>query len=119
MMKAIRKFLGMEKFEWPVEPDEFYKLRPILESHLSGGFCMGNAINFHESDGSGYEFLADQVIKLDGANPQIAARLLNGLIRWKRYDQNRQEKMKQQLDRVLQTPKLSPGCYEIATKGLA
>ena len=86
---------------------------------LIGGFCMGNAINYHATDGSGYEFLADQVIKLDSANPQIAARLLNGLIRWKRYDQNRQEKMKQQLDRVLQTPKLSPGCHEIATKGLA
>lgn len=86
---------------------------------LIGGFCMGNPINFHAPDGGGYEFLADQVIKLDGTNPQIAARLLNGLIRWKRYDQSRQAIMKQQLDRVLQTPMLSPGCYEIATKGLA
>jgi aminopeptidase N len=80
---------------------------------------MGNAINFHAADGSGYEFLASQVMQLDSANPQIAARLLSGLIRWKRYDQDRQSKMKAQLERVLNMPTLSSGCNEIASKGLA
>ncbi len=101
-----------------LEHESFDIKNPNKVRALIGGFCMGNAINFHAPDGSGYVFLADQVIHLDSANPQIAARLLNGLIRWKRYDQNRQEIMKKQLGRVLQTPKLSPGCYEIATKGL-
>ncbi|MCK4951869.1 MAG: DUF3458 domain-containing protein, partial [Gammaproteobacteria bacterium] len=102
-----------------LEHESFDIRNPNKVRALIGGFCMGNPINFHAADGSGYKFLADQVIKLDSANPQIAARLLNGLIRWKRYDLNRQKIMKSQLDWVLQTPKLSPGCYEIATKGLA
>ncbi len=37
---------------------------------LIGAFAGQNLINFHAADGSGYRFLADLVIQLNGFNPQ-------------------------------------------------
>jgi aminopeptidase N len=85
---------------------------------LIGRFCAGNLINFHAADGSGYRFLGDQVLQLDSLNPQIAARLVQNLSRWKRYDEKRQHLMKQQLQRILDKQDLSKDVYEIASKSL-
>ena len=41
MIKTIRRLLGMEKFEMPREPVEFTYIRPVIESHISGSWCMG------------------------------------------------------------------------------
>ncbi|HWV08919.1 MAG TPA: aminopeptidase N, partial [Pseudomonas sp.] len=49
---------------------------------LIGAFAGQNLVNFHQIDGSGYRFLADQVITLNALNPQIASRLLAPLTRW-------------------------------------
>ncbi|MFT7129458.1 MAG: aminopeptidase N, partial [Gammaproteobacteria bacterium] len=40
---------------------------------LIGSFCSQNSVNFHQTDGRGYQFLANQIIVLDGINPQIAS----------------------------------------------
>ena len=83
-----------------------------------GRFCQGNTINFHRIDGSGYRFLSDQVIKLDAINPQIAARLVSALIRWRRFDANRQRLMQDELTRIEKTDNLSKDVYEIVSKAL-
>ncbi len=85
---------------------------------LIGRFCAGNLINFHAADGSGYQFLGDQVLELDSLNPLIAARLVQNLSRWKRYDEKRRQMMKQQLERILGKEGLSKDVYEIASKSL-
>ena len=84
---------------------------------LIGAFCH-NPIHFHAVDGTGYRFVADQVIELNKLNPQIAARLLGGFTRWCKYDASRQELMREQLNRVLACEDISPDVYEIATKSL-
>jgi aminopeptidase N len=89
------------------------KIRSVI-----GVFCNSNPVNFHREDGSGYQFLADNVITLDKLNPQIAARLLTPLTKWRRYSGERQEAMRQQLANVLATPELSRDTYEIASKSL-
>ncbi|MCP5420275.1 MAG: aminopeptidase N [Gammaproteobacteria bacterium] len=86
---------------------------------LIGAFCHSNPVRFHAGDGSGYAFLGDQVVALNGLNPQIAARLMGALTRWRKYDANRQELMQAQLERILKTPDLSSDVYEIASKTLA
>ena len=86
---------------------------------LVGVFCQGNPARFHDPGGEGYLFAGDQVLALDPFNPQVAARLLGSLSRWRRYDPDRQELMKTQLRRILKAPGLSPDCYEIALKSLA
>ena len=76
-------------------------------------------MNFHAADGSGYDFLAEQVIAIDAMNPQIAARLMGALGRWKRFDANRQALMQTQLERIVSTGSLSKDTFEIASKTLA
>jgi aminopeptidase N len=86
---------------------------------LIGAFCHGNPLRFHAADGSGYRFLGDQIIALDGTNPQVAARLAAALSRWRRHDGARRELMQQQLERILGASSLSRDTYEVASKSLA
>ncbi len=71
---------------------------------LVGAFAQGNPARFHAADGAGYRFLADQVLALDPRNPQVAARLLIPLSRWRRYDAGRQALMKGELARIAAAP---------------
>ncbi|NKB54955.1 MAG: aminopeptidase N [Alphaproteobacteria bacterium] len=87
---------------------------------LIGAFCNSNQFRFHATDGSGYAFLADQILRLDPLNPQVAARLLAPLGPWRRFDAARQKLMKAQLQRILDIGnRLSMDVYEIASKSLA
>ncbi len=86
---------------------------------LIGRFCLGNIAQFHNSDGSGYQFLAEQVLSLDKLNPQIAARLIQGFSQWRNYNDNRQQMMKQNLDKIISEDGLSKDVYEIVSKTLA
>jgi len=90
------------------------KLRALI-----GAFCSTNHINFHVSTGEGYQFLADQVLVLNRANPQIAARMLTPFTKWRRYDSKRQDHIKAQLERILESKELSRNVFEIASKTLA
>ncbi|MBU0995846.1 MAG: aminopeptidase N [Proteobacteria bacterium] len=85
---------------------------------LMGMFCMSNPFYFHASHGEGYQFLADIVIELDSINPSMAARLSAGFNKWNRYDENRKQQMKKELERIKATPSLSKGVYEIVTRAL-
>jgi aminopeptidase N len=85
---------------------------------LIGAFCHFNPLRFHAPDGSGYVFLSAQVLALNALNPQVAARLLNAFTRWRKYDENRQTLMHEQIQRILRAPNLSPDVYEVARKSL-
>ena len=50
-----------------------------------GSFARRNLAGFHASDGSGYALLAEQILRLDRSNPQLAARLVDPFSRWRRY----------------------------------
>ena len=90
------------------------KIRALISS-----FCNANAINFHADAGIGYQFLADQIIQLNIQNPQIASRLLTPLTKWKKYNPERQQRMKAQLERILAEPNLSKDVFEVVSKSLA
>lgn len=85
---------------------------------LIGVFCQSNYINFHNKNGSGYKFLGDQVIKIDKLNAQLAARLLEPLTHWKKFDKQRQTLMLEQLKRIKRESKISKDVYEIVSKSL-
>jgi aminopeptidase N len=84
---------------------------------LIGSFANANPLRFHAADGSGYAFLREQVLALDPANPQVAARLLRAIARWRRYDAGRQDKMRAVLEAVVAAG-VSKDLYEIASKSL-
>ncbi|SHH28519.1 aminopeptidase N [Hydrocarboniphaga daqingensis] len=54
------------------------RLRAVL-----GTFWRENLRAYHRADGAGYRLLGDQIAHLDRSNPQIAARLCDGLLGWK------------------------------------
>ena len=86
-------------------------------SALIGAFASNPTV-FHAKDGSGYDFIAEQTIAVDKINPQVAANLPVALGAWKKYDPERQEKMKAALEKIINTPNLSPNTYEIVSKSL-
>ena len=90
------------------------KLRSLI-----GVFAGTNPTQFHAEDGSGYAYLGDWIIRLNEQNPQVASRLLTPLTRWKRYPEAKQIPMREQLQRLLAEPKLSPDVYEVVSKSLA
>jgi aminopeptidase N len=90
-------------------PNNVYNLIVVL---------AGNTIHFHAADGSGYQFIADRVIEIDPKNPQVAARVVEPLTRWQRFDKRRQEMMRTQLQRVQANPKISNDVYELVSKSL-
>jgi aminopeptidase N len=109
---------ALEQVKSLMQHQAFNIKNPNKVRALIGTFCHHNPVHFHAIDGSGYIFLADQVIALNILNPQIAARLLSALNRWRKYDEPRQAMMHRQLERILATPSLSPDVYEIATKSI-
>ncbi|ESS70972.1 aminopeptidase N [Methyloglobulus morosus KoM1] len=83
-----------------------------------GSFTQANSLHFHAVNGQGYEFLANHVIALDILNPQVASRMLGPLTSWRRFDPTRQNLMKTQLERVMNSPSISRDVYEVASKSL-
>src|SRR4029077_26378 len=97
----------------------FSRSNPNRMRALIGAFAQGNQLHFHARSGEGYAFLADEVITLDKTNPTTAARLVQPLGQWRRYDAARQGLMRAQLDRILATSGLSSNTYEMVSKSLA
>ena len=110
---------GLERVKGLMAHPAFNIKNPNKVRALIGAFANQNHVNFHALDGSGYRFLADQVIALDGFNPQIAARQLAPLTRWRRYSPARQALMRGELERILASGELSPDVYEVVSKSLA
>jgi aminopeptidase N len=89
------------------------KVRAVI-----GTFALSNPVNFHDADGSGYAFLADQILAINAFNPLTAARLVPPLGRWRRFDSLRQALMKAQLERLASSNALSRDVRELVTKSL-
>ncbi|MGP2412721.1 aminopeptidase N [Pantoea ananatis] len=85
---------------------------------LIGAFASGNPSAFHAEDGSGYRFLVEMLTDLNTRNPQVASRMIEPLIRLKRYDAHRQALMRQALEQLQGLDKLSGDLYEKITKAL-
>ncbi|HEV8681034.1 MAG TPA: aminopeptidase N, partial [Stellaceae bacterium] len=96
----------------------FTRANPNRVRALVGSFAQGNQLHFHAANGAGYVFLADEVLAIDTPNPQLAARLVQPLGQWRRYDAPRQELMRASLQRILAAPGLSPNTYEMVAKSL-
>ncbi|KMV69940.1 aminopeptidase N [bacteria symbiont BFo1 of Frankliniella occidentalis] len=85
---------------------------------LVGAFAQLNPSAFHAIDGSGYQFLVEILTDLNTRNPQVAARMIEPLIRLKRYDSTRQQLMRNALEQLKGLDKLSGDLFEKITKAL-
>jgi aminopeptidase N len=90
---------------------------PNRARSLLHAFALDNPLHFHAADGSGYRWIAEQVVALDRLNPQVASRLARAFDRWKKYDAARQEHARAALESIRATEALSPNVAEVV--GLA
>ena len=73
---------------------------------------------FHHVTGRGYRFVADMILEVDRLNPQVAARQVPSLGRWRRFEANRAALMRAELERIVSTPGLSKDVFEQVSKSL-
>ena len=105
----IKNLLSHEKFD--------YKNPNILRSVL-GTFQKNNIELFHANDGSGYDFISKQIIKIDNINPQISARLIIPLTKFYYFKLGRKNLMSRYLNRIINC-KPSKDLYEIISKAIS
>lgn len=110
---------ALQRVKALVDSPAFDIKNPNKVRSVIGVFAQQNMVNFHAADGAGYEFLADQIVRLNRQNPQIAARLLTPLSKWRRYDEQRQKLMREQLQRIAASDQLSKDVFEVVHKSLA
>jgi aminopeptidase N len=105
----VKKLLAHPAFDIKVPNKVYALIRSFSANH----------VRFHAADGSGYAFLADQVIALNALNPQVAARMARGFDRWKRFAAPRQARAKAELERIRDAEGLTKDVAEVVTKTLA
>jgi aminopeptidase N len=85
---------------------------------LIGGLS-GNHAGFHAADGSGYDFVAEWLMRMDPVNPQIAARMSTAFETWTRYDAGRRAKALAALERIAAVEGLSKNTREMVSRMIA
>ena len=106
-LAIARKLARHADFNWQ-NPN---RLRALLFP-----LTIANQAAFHQPDGAAYAFVADWLIRVDGANPQLAARMANVFSTWRRYDADRQDLMRAELVRIAETPRLSRNSTEMVSR---
>ncbi|UIL51179.1 MULTISPECIES: aminopeptidase N [Pantoea] len=109
VLRNVRQLLNHRSFSMS---------NPNRVRSLVGAFASANPSAFHAKDGSGYKFLLEMLIDLNTRNPQVAARMVEPLIRLKRYDEDRQAMMRDALEQLKGLEKLSGDLYEKITRAL-
>ena len=96
-------------FDWK-NPSRFRSVIGALTGHQAG---------FHRTDGAGYAFVADWLIRLDPVNPQTTARMVSAFDSLRRWDAGRQDLIRAQLRRIGDTPDLSGDTTEMVLRLLS
>jgi aminopeptidase N len=97
----------------------FDLLNPAHGMNLLGGFFRRNYVEFHNPDGSGYEFLADVLLEIDRFRPDAGSWLMPQIMQWRRHEPGRRKLMHAQLQRIASTDGISSGLYELVNNALA
>jgi aminopeptidase N len=85
---------------------------------LLHAFAMDNPVHFHAADGSGYRWVAEQVVALDRLNPQVASRLARAFDRWRKYDAGRQAHARAAIESIRDAQGLSGNVGEVVGRSL-
>jgi len=109
---------GLQRVQALLQHSAFNMTNPNKIRSLIGAFCSANLINFHSADGSGYKFLQEQICALNSVNPQVAARLVTPLTRWKKFPEPNRQLMRDALQNIGKQENLVKDLQEIVTKSL-
>ncbi|MDE1314141.1 aminopeptidase N [Vibrio aestuarianus] len=85
---------------------------------LVGSFLNANPVNFHAKSGEGYRFAGEILRELNSTNPQVASRLIDPLLKFRLYDEERQTLIKTELEMLKSMDDLARDLFEKVTKAL-
>ena len=94
-VERVPGLLGHPAFSWS-NPN---RVRAML-----GTFATMNLPGFHRRDGAGYRCMADEMLDLDRAIRRSPPACCSALGRWRRFDPDRRQRMRAELERVVATP---------------
>ncbi|GAD29521.1 aminopeptidase N [Photobacterium leiognathi lrivu.4.1] len=91
---------------------------PNRTRSLVASFCANNPVRFHAKDGSGYAFLTEILTALNTSNPQVASRLIEPFLKYRQYDEARQQLMRSELEKLAALDNLAKDLFEKVQKAL-
>ena len=103
-LNTVKRLIKLAEFNYK-NPNQ---VRAVLTT-----FAKNNSINFHHSSGSGYKFIAEQIIYLDSINPSTASGLASAFSNWKSLELNKRKIIKQNLLEIRKKKNLSTNTLEI------
>lgn len=98
--------------------EAFTMRNPNRIRSLVGSFLNQNPTQFHKKDGTGYQFALAILKQLNSSNPQVAARLIDPLLKFKHYDDVRQKQIRAVLEELQSMQGLAKDLYEKVSKAL-
>ncbi|NOH79780.1 aminopeptidase N [Vibrio sp. RE86] len=98
--------------------EAFSLKNPNRTRSLIGSFLNMNPVHFHAKTGEGYKFAGEILRELNSSNPQVASRLIDPLLKFRKYDDERQALIKAELETLQSMDNLAKDLFEKVTKAL-
>jgi aminopeptidase N len=94
----------------------FTRANPNRVRALLGTYAFGNPTGFNLADGSGYRFLAEELLAIDPRNPQLAARILTSMRSWRSLEPVRADHARAALMQIDRAADLSSDLRDIVDR---
>ena len=109
---------ALEVIKASMSHQAFSLKNPNRTRNLVGSFLNMNPVQFHDKSGQGYAFAGEILRELNSSNPQVASRLIDPLLKFRKYDDARQALIKQELETLKNMDNLAKDLFEKVTKAL-
>lgn len=115
LIASARRADTLQLVQAALKHPQFKLTNPNKVRALLGNFAR-NVPHFHAEDGSGYQLIAQKILEIDAFNPQVAANLAKMFSLLPRLHLSLQDKMRQELNHLADTPHLSKDTREVVEK---
>ncbi len=109
---------ALEVIKQTMSHEAFSLKNPNRTRNLIGGFLNNNPVNFHDKSGAGYRFAGEILRELNSSNPQVASRLIDPLLKFRKYDEERQVLIRKELEQLKAMDNLAKDLFEKVSKAL-
>lgn len=109
VLEVVKETMGHEAFSLK---------NPNRTRSLIGSFLNANPVRFHDKSGSGYQFAGEILRQLNDSNPQVASRMIDPLLKFRKYDEARQSLIRNELEKLKAMDNLAKDLFEKVTKAL-
>lgn len=108
----------LEVIKETMNHEAFSLKNPNRTRSLIGSFLNMNPVRFHAKTGEGYKFAGEILKEMNSSNPQVASRLIDPLLKFRKYDEERQALIKAELEALKSMDNLAKDLFEKVTKAL-